>query len=123
LFYDLPSSNTRRSCSFGVGEKTSFAEKEKSPPPGAYESQSDFGSLGRHNTISFSLGRNQVKFGYFLGESMKNRANPSPNAYRIKTDTYYSKKCGRMAAKLPTQIDLVANKKTPGPGTYKLDVT
>lgn len=34
--YDLPSSITRRSCSFGVGNKVSFAEKEKSPPPGTY---------------------------------------------------------------------------------------
>ncbi len=28
-----------------------------------------------------------------------------------------------MAAKLPTGLDLVAKKKTPGPGSYKLDVT
>lgn len=28
-----------------------------------------------------------------------------------------------MAARLPTEIDMVAKKKTPGPGTYKLDVT
>lgn len=28
-----------------------------------------------------------------------------------------------MAARLPTQIDMVSKKKTPGPGTYKLTVT
>ena len=28
-----------------------------------------------------------------------------------------------MAAKLPTEFDLVVKKKTPGPGTYKLNVT
>jgi hypothetical protein len=49
--------------------------------------------------------------------------NPSPNAYRIKTNYYYNKQGGRMAARLPTEIDMVAKKKTPGPGTYKLDVT
>jgi len=28
-----------------------------------------------------------------------------------------------MAARLPTELDMVAKKKTPGPGTYKLDIT
>lgn len=51
------------------------------------------------------------------------KANPSPTAYRIKTNMYYSTKGGRMAAKLPSEIDLVSKKKTPGPGAYKLDVT
>lgn len=28
-----------------------------------------------------------------------------------------------MAAKLPSEIDVAIKKRTPGPGTYKLDVT
>jgi hypothetical protein len=48
---------------------------------------------------------------------------PSPTAYRIKNHYLYSRKGGKMAAKLPTELDLVVKKKTPGPGSYKLDVT
>lgn len=58
-----------------------------------------------------------------MGEAEMKKANPSPTAYRIKTNMYYSTKGGRMAAKLPSEIDLVSKKKTPGPGAYKLDVT
>jgi hypothetical protein len=58
-----------------------------------------------------------------LGDSERKSKGPSPNAYRIKTEQYYDKRGGRMAAKLPTDIDLISKKKTPGPGSYKLDVT
>lgn len=122
--YELPSSLTNRTCGFGYGSKINFAEKEKSPPPGTYEPTSDFdGRMTRYNTISFSLGRNKVKFGSFLGEADQKKKNPSPNAYRIKTNIYYSKQGGRMAARLPTEIYMASKKKTPGPGAYKLDVT
>ena len=47
---------------------------------------------------------------------------PSPNAYIIK-QTHYSRKGGKMAAKLPTEIDMASRKKVPGPGTYTLDAT
>lgn len=64
----MPSSLTNRTCGFGYGSKIDFVGKEKSPPPGAYEPPSDFDSskMTRYNTISFSLGRNNVKFGSFL---------------------------------------------------------
>lgn len=102
--YGLPSSLTHRTCGFGFGSKIDLVEKEKSPPPGTYELGSDFDTakMSRYNTISFSLGRNKVKFGSFLGESDGKKKNPSPNAYRIKTSYYYSKQGGRMAAGLPT---------------------
>ena len=48
------------------------------------------------------MGRNKIKFGSFLADADRSRALPSPTAYRIKTNYLYSKKGGRMAAKLPT---------------------
>lgn len=47
-----------------------------------------------------SIGREEVKFGSFLAQSHKKRLDPSPNAYNIRAQ--YSKRGGRMAAKLPT---------------------
>lgn len=86
--------------------------------------RSDFsGKAHKLNTISFSLGRNKVKFGSFLAQADRLKTMPSPTAYRIKTNYLYSRKGGRMAAKLPTELDLVVKNKTPGPGTYKLGVT
>jgi hypothetical protein len=64
-----------------------------------------------------------VKFGSFLGATNGANAVPSPNTYRIKTEYFSDRRGGKMAAKLPTEIDLVSKKKTPGPGTYKLDAT
>lgn len=69
------------------------------------------------------MGREQVKFASFLGQAEKGRNSPSPSAYRIKTEVFYSKRGGKMAAKLPSVIDLATRKKTPGPGSYKLDIT
>lgn len=97
--------------------------KKVLPPPGSYEPPSDFDPRRtRNQTISFSPGRNEVKFGYFLGPAEKMKTLPSPNSYLIKTN-HYSKKCGKMAVKLPTEIDMASRKKVPGPGTYTLDAT
>lgn len=119
--YTLPNCNTGRSCSFGYGTKTSIVEKEKSPPPGAYQSSSDFKKVTRYNTISFHVGRNKAKFGSFMYDSDQKKYDPSPNSYIIKA--HYSRKGGKMAVRLPSQIDLLIKKKNPGPGTYKLDAT
>lgn len=68
------------------------------------------------------MGRNKIKFGSFIYDSEQKKFNPSPNTYLIKS-THFSKKGGKMAAKLPSEIDLLIKKKNPGPGTYKLNVT
>jgi hypothetical protein len=124
MMYELPSTNSHRSCSFGFGTKVNFVEKEKSPPPGTYDPRTEFGSLSRYNTVSFHLGRNKVKFGNFLaGAERKYNSGPSPNAYRIRTEYFEDRRGGRIAAKLPTEIDLAVRKVTPGPGTYELTAT
>lgn len=99
----MPTTKAKRSCSFGYGNKIDFADRYKVlPPPGSYEPPTDFNPKNaKHNTISFSPGRKEVKFGYFLGSAERLKTLPSPNAYVIKQN-HYSKKGGRMAAKLPT---------------------
>lgn len=65
------------------------------------------------------MGRGEVKFGSFLNDSERLKTLPGPNAYKIK-ENHYSKHGGRMAVKLPSDLDLSAKKKVPGPGTYTL---
>jgi hypothetical protein len=67
------------------------------------------------------MGRNKVKFGSFLGIGIN--GVPSPTTYRIKAEYYYDKRGGKMAIRLPTEIDVLTKKVTPGPGTYKLNAT
>lgn len=43
---------------------------------------------------------------------------PGPGSYNLKG--VYSKRGGKMAVKLPTEIDLKQKNKNPGPGTYDL---
>ena len=45
---------------------------------------------------------------------------PSPNAYKNQVD-HYSSKYGKMAARLPTDIDIKKRNKNPGPGTYNIE--
>ena len=120
----MPSNNSRRSCSFGYGTKVDFADRKKViPPPGSYELPTDFNPRNnRHHTISFSQGRDSVKFGYFLNSAQKLKTLPSPQTYSVNLKKF-SKRGGRIAAKLPTEIDISLKKKVPGPGTYKLDAT
>jgi hypothetical protein len=119
VIYKLPPTNMYRSCSFGYGNKISFIEKEKSPPPGTYECKSEFPKLSRYNTISMHIGRNMVKFGSLY----QSECGPSPNAYRIRTEYFNERKTITIAPKLPTEFDLISQNKTPGPGNYELDAT
>ena len=73
------------------------------------------------NTISFSQGRSDVKFGYFLNEVDNKKFLPSPNAYKNQVE-HFSSKYGKMAVRLPTdiEIEIKKRKKSPGPGTYNV---
>jgi len=57
-----------------------------------------------------------VKFGSFLSASKDKKFLPSPDKYKLPTQ--FSKLGGKMFSRLPTELDAVAKKKTPGPGTY-----
>lgn len=59
-----------------------------------------------------------MKFGNFLASSEALKRYPGPGEYKVKG--IYSKRGGKMAAKLPTEIDLKVKNKNPGPGTYDL---
>ncbi len=64
--YSLPSTLNKRTCSFGSGTKVDLTIKTSSPPPGTYQSVGDLSDSKKLNTISFSPGRDKVKFGSFL---------------------------------------------------------
>ena len=64
--YNLPSTLNKKTCSFGLGKKVDLTLKTSSPPPGTYKSVGDVGDSKRLNTISFSPGRDKIKFGSFL---------------------------------------------------------
>lgn len=113
----MPSLKSKRSCSFGYGSKTDLANKSSSPPPGAYEAKSSFHSNGS-NSIAFGKSRNDVKFQNFLSTIEKLKKIPAPNAYK-NPDSTLSNRGGRIAARLPTDIDYITKKKTPGPGAYE----
>ena len=63
-----------------------------------------------------------MKFGYFLNEVEKKKSLPSPTNYKNSQNCLNSQ-YGKIGTKLPTDIDLLGKKKTPGPGTYNLAST
>lgn len=119
--YTLPSTLEKKTCTFGYGSKTSFEIKQSSPPPGSYKSFSDFSQDKKPNTVSFGSGREEVKFGSFLLDSERKKSIPPPNSYNISNSR--SSKYGRMAIRLPTEIEILSKRKSPGPGTYNVEST
>jgi hypothetical protein len=55
-FYNLPTTRSKRSCSFGYGEKSSMHLKTEGAPLGSYEISNFVDQIGKRK-ISFGYGR------------------------------------------------------------------
>lgn len=100
----------------GYGSKSDLANKSISPSPVAYQSKSSF-NQNHYSSIAFGKSRDAIKFGSFLDIIDQERKKPAPNSYKTKLNTF-TKKGGIIAKKLPSELEYLAKKKTPGPGSY-----
>lgn len=57
LFYDVPLQRSKRSTSFGIGNKMSMSIDTDAPPPGTYTQASDFEGKNKKRGFSFGYGR------------------------------------------------------------------
>jgi hypothetical protein len=94
--------------------------KRCSPPPGTYESISEFRKDRKKlNTPSMALGRESIHFGSYLTEAQKKATKiPSPNKYDIHLPRSHIG--GRMGIRLETDPGTKRSRDHPGPGAYNL---
>ena len=125
FFYNIPSTLTKRSTSFGLGTKVTFRDRYQYPGPGAYNS---FGinMKGRY-AVSDLPNSQQNKFGDEV--RFKNQVpateTPGPSSYSperlIKGNgiVYNSRYVTNLGKSMGQRLKIIGEKLiTPGPGSY-----
>ena len=126
FFYNLPSTTTKRSTSFGYGTKIIFSEGNQYPGPGAYN-YLQINKKGRY-AISEFPNTQQSKFGTDrrFREQVIISDTPAPNAYNVESMikgsgiVYNSRYNSNLGKSMGQRLGKIGEKIiTPGPGSYK----
>lgn len=116
--YDLPSTKSNRTTSFGYGKRGIFVNKVTGPPPGSYEPLSQFASRTPTNKgFSFGISRDAYSKVYNEKDKKPDKAVPGPGTYQ--TD----ERCGKEGLRYTLKPRISSNllkytTSMPGPGTY-----
>jgi Sperm-tail PG-rich repeat len=112
VFYDLPTTFSKRTTSFGYGKKYDFtSDKEKTPDPGAYNIDQN---LVAKKPFSFGISRDSYK-SFIQGHFKADPSVPGPGTYTIAPK--FSNE-GRKISMASKRKDIVPKFSIPGPGTY-----
>jgi hypothetical protein len=108
-FYDLPGTRSKRTCSFGRGQKQSLVLRCEGPPPGTYNVPGFVEMLAKRS-ISFGVSRDKV-----VGGPLPRRKSmdPGPGEYPLGS-TVTRKNNGYIGRR----INSLKRMATPGPGEY-----
>lgn len=127
FFYDIPTTITKRSTSFGYGSKQVFTDTNKYPGPGTYNQLLQINRKGRYG-ISELPNSQQNKFGNekrFKNQSFQ-KDTPGPNYYfpesMIKGNgiIYNSRYKTKLGKSMGQRLKQIGEKLiTPGPGAYQ----
>ena len=126
FFYNIPTTITKRSTSFGFGTKVAFPDNNKYPGPGAYDQLLKINNKGRYiiselpNSIQNTFG-SEIRF----KNNSTNTETPAPNAYNpeslIKGNgiIYNSRYKTKLGKSMGQRLRKIGEKLiTPGPGSY-----
>jgi len=126
-FYELPSTKTKRTTSFGFGSRGYLSSRQESPPPNTYSLPSDFDPRKKGCAFTFGISREAYAKVYAEAQPQQDKAIPGPGSYNVlKAPGFDANKFsfrGRigelsMICSKITDIDHSFAPKTPGPGTY-----
>ena len=113
-FYDIPPSFSKRTTTFGYGQKYDFtSEKEKTPDPGEYKVSADIASTGK--AFSFGISRDASKR-YFEGHFVADPSTPGPGAYPFQPK--FGRE-GRVITIGGKRTEVKVTSLSPGPGAYE----
>eukprot|EP00826_Nyctotherus_ovalis_P031149 TRINITY_DN2485_c0_g1_i9.p1 TRINITY_DN2485_c0_g1~~TRINITY_DN2485_c0_g1_i9.p1 ORF type:complete len:313 (-),score=56.24 TRINITY_DN2485_c0_g1_i9:125-1063(-) len=127
-YYELPSARTKRTTTFGYGDRLSFKGygRNNSPPPGSYNTTSIFGTQQKGQVYSFGASRDAYAKVYIKKHPWRDPSLPGPGAYDLKAFPGGSTKQYSMRPKTLTAGNWGETvggllKGTPGPGTYAVN--
>lgn len=120
-YYDLPSTNTFRSTTFGISNRKNLFNNDKSiPPPGQYNPKSNTTEV---RNLSFAKGRQvhlnkiqECKASSFL----KTVDNPGPGTYNPNPQFVDPVPSSKYSMRMKTEQNLPSVSKNPGPGKYDI---
>lgn len=121
--YDLPSTKSRRSASFGYGKRYNFGRNNGSPPPTSYNSHSQFKKTPNTKAYSFGIAREAYSKVYLKGHKgpEMSRDIPGPGSYNSEMWNSVGK-TGKSYTLRPRTGNVgirVGSKGIPGPGSYE----
>jgi len=122
-YYALPSTKTKRTCSFGKGNRFASGIRNDIPPPGAYNPPSDFENKKKGSMFSFGINWGAYSKVYVEGKPNPDLTLPGPGTYKVIPDNF-----AYQAQKITLKARLKDNSFTldtdiPGPGAYDLPTT
>jgi len=122
-YYDLPSTKTKRTCSFGKGNRFASRIRNDIPPPGTYNPPSEFENKRKGSMFSFGINWGAYSKVYVEGKPNPDLTLPGPGTYKVIPDNF-----AYQAQKITLKARLKDNSYTldidiPGPGTYDMPTT
>jgi len=123
IAYNLPSTRSRRSASFGYGKRYNFAKNNGSPSPTSYNSTSQFKKIPGAKAFSFGVARGAYSKVYLKGHKAPEMARdvPGPGAYNNELWNSVGKtgKAYTLRPRTGSMGIRVSSKDIPGPGSYE----
>jgi len=119
-FYDLPTTFSKRTSSFGIGTRPQIfeAHRAQTPDPASYKLPQEF-EVKPGTGWSFGISRKAYEHVYFPGMvPSKNRDNPGPGAYKHRQRIGAEGLKFSLKYKFPSEMVKKSSKFVPGPGAY-----
>lgn len=80
----MPTTREKRTTSFGIGNRTNFVFRERSPPPNTYSLPSDFTKVQKGKVFSFGICRDAYQKVFVEGNPVVDASLPGPGTYEVR---------------------------------------
>lgn len=121
--YNLPTTKSRRSASFGYGKRYNFARNNGSPSPTSYNSNTQFKKNPSAKAFSFGIAREAYSKVYLKGHKGPEMARDIPGPGSYNNELWNSVgKTGKSYTLRPRTGNVgirAGSKGIPGPGSYE----
>eukprot|EP00343_Euplotes_focardii_P006018 CAMPEP_0205813010 /NCGR_PEP_ID=MMETSP0205-20121125/17645_1 /ASSEMBLY_ACC=CAM_ASM_000278 /TAXON_ID=36767 /ORGANISM="Euplotes focardii, Strain TN1" /LENGTH=165 /DNA_ID=CAMNT_0053094623 /DNA_START=62 /DNA_END=559 /DNA_ORIENTATION=- len=127
IAYDLPTTKSRRSASFGYGGRYNFAKNNGSPSPTSYNFNTQFKKNSNAKAYSFGIAREAYSKVYLKGHKGPEMTRDIPGPGSYNNENWNSMGKTGMSYTLRPRTGNVGirlnSKGVPGPGSYEAKAT
>ena len=119
-FYDLPSTKSIRTTTFGYGDRNPFKCRNFSPPPGHYKSLSVFDKDQKKGKVyTFGICRDAYSKVLIQPSQGVDPIVPGPGSYDVRTVVGKDARKSALGPRTLLRDGPPRNIRTPGPGAYE----